>query len=306
MHISRTDLNLLIVFDAIYTQGGVSHAAKALNLSQPTISHALARLRAQVGDPLFVRAGQKLLPTPAARKMIAPIRRGLQTIETAMADLHGFDPANAQRTFTIGIHALMEHTFFRPLVSSLQTSAPRVSISSTQFERRTLETDLSSGILDAAIDVFLPLPESICRQKITSEKVVVICRAGHSALNKQGKISLETYLRLDHILVSTRRQGLGPEDTALARIGKSRKISMRCQQINTAMHAVATTDLILTTATTFALAANEPYTNTIIAVPFETSPIDTYLYWHSNSDMDKANVWLRKHIQQVCAHIPKN
>ncbi|MBL4599525.1 MAG: LysR family transcriptional regulator [Rhizobiaceae bacterium] len=299
MHISRTDLNLLVIFNAIYTQGGVTKAAETLNLTQPTISHALGRLRERVNDPLFVRHGQKLVPTPAAHKMIEPIRNALQTIETALSDLDGFDPSTTQMTFTIGIHPLMEDMLFRPLIDKLQKLAPSISIASVLLDRRNVEADLSSGVLNSAIDVFLPLSNSIQRRKISTSPVVVVARKDHPALAK--KFTLEKYLTMHHIIVSSRRQGQGPEDVALARLGHSRHISLRCQQISTAMQIVTNTDMILTMSETFARRANILHGNKIFPAPFEAPAIDTYLYWHSNSDHDQANSWLRQIIEESVA-----
>lgn len=296
MHISRTDLNLLVIFNAIYTQGGVTKAANVLNLTQPTISHALARLRERVNDPLFVRHGQKLVPTPAAHKIIEPIRNALQTIETTLADLEGFNPATAQLTFTIGIHPLMEEMFFSQLVDNLQQLAPSVGISSALLDRRDIEADLSSGVLNAAIDVFLPLSNTILREKISTSSVVVVARKDHPAFSN--KLTLKSYLASKHIIVSSRRQGQGPEDIALARSGQSRNIAVRCQHISTAMQIVTNTDLLLTMAETYAQRANVLHGHQLVAAPFETPKIDTYLYWHSNSDHDQANSWLRKTIAE--------
>src|ERR1700684_3940421 len=101
MHISRIDLNLFVVFKAIYERESLTRAAEQLNLSQPAVSHALARLRAIIGDPLFVRSGQRIAPTPAAHRLIGPARLALESLERAMSDSHEFDAANAQDALTI-------------------------------------------------------------------------------------------------------------------------------------------------------------------------------------------------------------
>ena len=297
MRIARTDLNLLVILDAIYTQGGVTRAAEVLNLTQPTISHALGRLRERLDDPLFVRHGQKLVPTPVARKIIGPVRSALQTIETTLSDLEGFDPATAGMTFTVGIHPLMEDMVFRPLAGRLRQAAPNVAIASVLLDRRNLEADLASGVLNAAIDVFLPLPDAIHRKRISSGRMIVVARGDHPQVGDH--LDLETYLSLGHVLVSARRQGQGPEDFALARAGLSRHIAIRCQQISTGMQLVAASDLVMTMSETYASRANRVYRNRIVAAPFDAPAIDTFLYWHANSDFDHANAWLRNMIEET-------
>ena len=295
----RADLNLLVIFEAIYTQGGVTRAAEVLHLTQPTISHALARLREWIGDPLFVRHGQRLVPTPVAHKMIAPVRRALQTIDTTLGELKEFDPGSARMAFSLGLHPLMENTIYFPLVRAVRAQAPFVSISSVHFERRNLEADLSSGALNAAVDVFLPVPDTICKQHILQTGTVVIARRGHPGID--GELDLEAYLALEHIVVSLRRQGGGPEDVALAREGRTRNVVARCQHINTALRIVATSDLVLTMSDTFANHASALFDNRVYPAPFATPPVDAYLYWHANSEADQANQWLRAQIGAVAA-----
>lgn len=301
MHISRTNLNLLVIFEAIYTHGGVTRAAEVLNLTQPTISHALRRLREQVGDPLFVRQGQLLAPTQVARKIIVPIRQALQTIEATLSDLNGFEPESSNMAFAIGVRPLMENTFFTPLVDKVQRITKTIAVNSVLFERKALEADLSSGKLNAAIDIFLPLSGSICRQHLSRSRSVVIARKDHPKV-KPG-FDLETYLSLEHVMVSSRVKGAGPEDVVLARDGKLRKIMVRCQQLNTALRIVNSSDLVLTMSEVYATHATSLFDTQVLAVPFESPSIDTYLYWHSNSDSDLASQWLRELIVDVSSEI---
>lgn len=295
LHINRTDLNLFIVFEAVYSQGGVTRAAETLNLSQPTISHALARLRDRLGDPLFVRQGQKLAPTPMAQSIIVPVREALKIFERTLGDLDGFNHETATMSFNIGMRSLMESTYLLPLALLLREKAPGVSVSACQFDRRRLEPSLASGELNAVIDVFLPFSGDVRSLHLGGARSVVVARRGHPLID--GSVDMGTYLEGDHILVTSRRQGLGPEDQALARDGHARNISVRCQQINTAMRMVASSNLLLTMSETFAVRANAWFDNQILPVPFESEGVDTYLYWHGNADADPANRWLRSMIR---------
>lgn len=299
MHISRTDLNLFVVFEAIYSQGGVTRAAQTLNLSQPTISHALARLRDRVKDPLFVRQGHKLMPTAVAQKMIGPIRDALNLFERTLGDLDGFDPTTAKIGFSLGMRSLMESTYLLPLILALAEKAPGVSVTSCQFDRRRLEPILSSGELNAVIDVFLPFSSEIKREHLGWSPTVVVARRGHPLI--EHGVDLETYLGAGHVLVTSRPQGLGPEDVFLARNSHRRTIRARCQQINTAMRMVASSDLLMTVSETFARRANLWFDNQILPAPFETEGIDTYVYWHENVDADPANRWFREMVRATAA-----
>ncbi|PHR61745.1 MAG: LysR family transcriptional regulator [Robiginitomaculum sp.] len=292
MHISRTDLNLFVVFEAIYSRGGVTRAAEVLNLTQPTISHSLRRLRERIGDPLFVRHGQKLVPTTVANKLIQPVREALQLFEKTLGDLDGFDPQNVKMNFSIGMRSLMENTYFLPLVGIVKAAAPNISLTSNHYDRQNLEAELSSGTLNAAIDVFLPLSPAVKRMHLTKSPSVVVARKNHPTVSND--LDLDTYLSLDHIIVTSRPNGYGPEDIALSRLGKSRNIVVRCQQISTAMRIINESDLVLTMAQSFARQSNAILDHLIQPSPFGAPEIDTYLYWHSNSDSDQANQWFRK------------
>ena len=295
MNISRTDLNLFVIFEAIYTKGGVTKAAESLNLSQPTISHALGRLRAQLGDELFVRRGQRLVPTPMAEDMINPVRAALALFETTLGGLGGFDAASARQQFSIGMRALLESTYLLPLTLLLRESAPGVSLASSQFERKRLESSLASGDLHAAIDVALPFTSDIRREKLSSFPSVVVARRGHPLVDDS--LDLKTYLAAEHIVVSSRPKGMGPEDIPLAEMGKSRTIALRCQEISTALRLVATSNMLLTTSESFARRAGNWIDNQVIALPFDAPSVDTFLYWHKRSEADPANRWLREMIR---------
>ncbi len=305
MHINRTDLNLFIVFEAVYSQGGVTRAAETLNLSQPTISHALSRLRERLGDPLFIRQGQKLAPTPMAQKIIAPVRDALKIFERTLVELDGFDPANAAMKFNIGMRSLMESTYLLPLVLLVNESAPRVSVSACPFDRRRLEPTLASGELNAVIDVFMPTSTEVRHEHLGRAPSVVVARRGHPIID--GNLSLDTYLSAEHVLVTSRPDGLGPEDQVLARNGHTRSIRARCQQINTAMRIVVSSNLLLTMSRTFATRANTWFDHQILNTPFDTDGIDTFLYWHNNTDADPANRWLRSLIKATVSETqPEN
>ncbi|MFK4753505.1 LysR family transcriptional regulator [Oceanobacter antarcticus] len=292
MHIYRTDLNLLVVFDCIYTQGSVTRAAEVLHLTQPSVSHALSRLRDRVGDPLFVRNGQKLAPTQVAQKLIYPVRQALQLLESSLSDLEGFDPQTANQHFVIGMRPLMEGAFFPPLMRQITQHAPSAGLSSVQFDRNNLAAELTSGKLSVAIDVFLSLPDTICRQHLSSTPIVVVARRDHPAINA-GQIDIDRYLAQQHLLVSSRPEGHGVEDLMLARQGISRRVVARCQQITTGLELVRQSNLLMTVAESLISHHFEPTQHQICRAPFAAPEVDSYLYWHASSESDKASQWLR-------------
>ncbi|MGH8175101.1 MAG: LysR family transcriptional regulator, partial [Steroidobacter sp.] len=166
MQLSRIDLNLFTVFDAIYREGGITPASKRLHLSQPAVSHALGRLRDLLGDPLFERHGNEMVPTPLARTLAVTIGASLGSLEHMLHRAGHFEPGASQRNFTIAVRESQEVLFLPAIVARLSREAPNIDIATVRIERRDLEEDLQSGELDAAIDVALPLSADVRREPL--------------------------------------------------------------------------------------------------------------------------------------------
>jgi DNA-binding transcriptional LysR family regulator len=299
MHISRVDLNLLVVLDTIYTEGGITKAAEKLHLTQPAISHALARLRDMFNDPLFERQGHKMVPTPLTKRLIDPLRGSLQSIGALLNDTQSFDAATAKKRFVIGLRDFMESTVMPPLMHALSSEAPEVEVTSVRANRRSLESELAAGTLDLAVDVLLPLSDAVKFRRISVDGLAVVARQGHPAL--RGEVDLDTYLSQRHILVTSRRQGPGFEDIELRRLGVQRNVALRCQFYFAACRTASQTDLVLTMPESYAHMANRQFGNQVLAFPVPLSSMDGYMYWHASTDNDVANRWLRALIVRCCA-----
>ena len=293
MHISRVDLNLLVVLDTIYTEGGITKAAEKLHLTQPAISHALARLRDLFNDPLFERQGHRMVPTPLTKRLIDPLRGSLQSIGSLLNDTQSFEPASAKnKRFVIGLRDFMESTVMPPLMKALAVEAPGVEVSSVRANRRSLESELAAGTLDVAVGVLLPLSDAVKVKRITVDGMAVVARQGHPAI-ADGAITLDSYLAERHVLVTSRRQGPGFEDIELRRMGVQRQVALRCQFYFAACRTVSETDLLLTMPESYAHMANRQFGNQVMAFPVPLSSMDAYMYWHASTDNDAANRWLR-------------
>ena len=290
-HLARFDLNLLRIFDAIFAKGGVSAAARHLNLSQPAISHALTRLRTQFDDPLFVRQGNRLVPTTAARAMAGPVREALRGLDVALDAATAFDPAASTREFRIGVRLSGEMPRFSSLVARVRAEAPHVALSSVTFRRRDLVAMLANGDLDLALDVALPADDRLCRHYLGTEPLVVVARKGHPRID--GAIDLDTYLALDHIIATARPYGPGIEDMVLGRMGLTRRIAVRCQHAITAWQIVAASDMIFALPRSHAAVLDATWPMQLVELPLPVEPGGSYLYWHQAAQADPGLGWLR-------------
>ena len=297
MQIHRLDLNLLTVFECIYSQGSVTRAAEYLHLTQPSVSHALNRLRDALDDPLFVRDGKRLAPTERAKTLIQPVRAALRQIEGAISNLDSFEPKSAELEMTIGMRPIMESAFFPKIARAFIREAPQSRLLSSQFDRDNLATELSRGDIQLALDVNLQLPKSIRRVRVAQAPIIVIGRKHHPALTG-GKLTLEQYLQHEHLLVSSRRKGEGLEDLLLAREGQYRTIASRCQQMTTALQLLDSTDLLLTVAKSL-VQETVLQAYSYQAAPLNAPEVETYLYWHESTDSSKAQLWLRELVKRT-------
>jgi DNA-binding transcriptional LysR family regulator len=295
VHLHRIDLNLLVVLDAIFSEGGITKAGEKLHLTQPAISHALGRLRELFGDPLFVREGRRMVPTPLARSLMQPVRRALHSLEVTLNESQRFDPATTQRHFNIAIRDVLEAIVLPPLLTRVADAAPSVDISAIRVDRRSFESELAAGSLDAVLDVLLPMSEDIRHQRISVDRLVVVARKRHPATLKKN-FDLAAYLRAHHVLVSSRRSGPGLEDVELNRQGLKRRIRLRCQHYFAACRVVAESDLLLTMPERYARIANQQFGNQILEFPMDMPSMDAYLYWHASVDNEPASRWLREQL----------
>lgn len=306
MQLSRIDLNLFTVFDAIYREGGITPASRRLHLSQPAVSHALARLRELLNDPLFERRGNEMVPTPMARALAATVSTSLGNLEQTLQRAGRFEPASSQRCFTIAARESHELSFLPVMLARIAEHAPNIDVAVVRIERRDLEEDLQSGEIDVALDVALPLSREVRRESIGSEPMVVLARTGHPAI--KGSLDLETYLAMEHVLITGRRRGGGYEDIALGRLGMSRRIRVRCQQHAAASEIVSQSDLLATMARSQAqtvTAIAHPQTkNQLLPFPADIPPLETFLYWHANVDEDAASQWFRQMLLELLRKEP--
>ncbi len=294
LNLSRVDLNLFIVFDAIYREGNLTRASEQLNLSQPAVSHALNRLRERFDDPLFERAGKGVAPTPLAKAIIPRVQAALQDLESTLTEGLNFDPAASSRVFSIASRDVMEASVLPRLMASLQLRAPDVQLRSVRVARREMESALASGLVDFAADVLLPVSGVIEHQPVGHEQLVVVMRDGHPLAQQDW--DLDAYLSARHVLVSSRSDGPGVEDFALSRAGQARRIALRCQNYFAAMQVIRSTDLLLSLPDSFARKMADDNDICLRPSPLALPPLELHLYWHQKSSRDPAVMWLKDQI----------
>ena len=298
MKLDRVDLNLFIVFDTIYSERNLTRAAEVLSVTQPAVSNALTRLRDVFDDQLFIRKPRGMEPTPVADNIIEPVRQALTLLNFSINEGAYFDPARTQKTFHLSMNDLSEMLLLPPMIQRLRELAPQVEVRSYYVAREELVKEFASGQVDIAIDVPLINHPDLLHQPISQEHYVCVLRPGHPLLTaghktkKRKPISLEDYLALEHVHVSSRRSGSGYVDMALSKLGHQRKLAVRVQHYMAAPEIISGSDMALTVPRALAKRLALPS----VELPFELASLDWHMYWHKSADNDRANRWLREQL----------
>jgi len=236
------DLNLFKVFIAIYQQRNLTRAADMLSITQPAVSNALNRLRANFDDQLFVRSHHGMNPTPFAESIVDRVQEALHLLDSSLTVGEDFDPLKTRRTFNISMNDISESMILPKVMKAFHAQAPMAKLECYYVSRRDVEKELSIGGIDLAIDVkVVSTTTQVISDVLKTEDYVCAVRKGHPFNNK--KISLEEYLELDHMVISNRRKGISYEDTALKTLGHKRKVTLRIPYYNVAPQILNECDL---------------------------------------------------------------
>ncbi|GAB6388716.1 LysR family transcriptional regulator [Stutzerimonas marianensis] len=240
MNIYNFDLNLLRVLDALLRERNVSRAAERLSLSQPAVSNALGRLRELLDDPLLVRAGRAMQPTPRALSLEAPIRDALQQIEHTLNAGDFFDPATSRQRFVIAVTDYVELICMPRLMAHLAQVAPGIQLAIEHLTPSLPAAALDDGQLDLVVGRFVEVPTRFHTRRWASETLQVALRSGHPHVGET--LDLEAFLRLRHLWVHG-GQTRGMVDQWLEEQGLSRDVAYTTPNYLQAAHIVARSDL---------------------------------------------------------------
>jgi len=287
MRLDKVDLNLFVVFDALYRERSVTRVAQHLHLTQPAVSNALNRLRQTFGDPLFVRGPRGMQPTPVADAVTADVQRALGLLQRSVGGQYRFDPADSGRVYRLGMNDLAQALVLPGLQRAIARVAPGVSVQAHYQGRESSVEQLKAGDLDMLIDV----PQLNARELEQIPLGGIAHRLAMSAGNPlAGKpLDMSDYLAASHLHVSSRARGRGQVDLALHNQGQRRSVKMRVQHYAVAATITASSDLLWTAPAT---ALDHP--DLVVSdLPFAVEALVLNLYWHRSADQDPANAWMR-------------
>jgi DNA-binding transcriptional LysR family regulator len=314
IHIRNLDLNLLKVLDALLEEGGVGAAGRRLGLTQSAVSHALNRLRAQVGDPLFVRTPSGMRPTPRAIEMGGQVREALAQLTAALEPVR-FDPVGSRRRFALAASGYICAVLLPDLLKRMKAAAPLAELKVVSAAHNPAEI-LDQGRVDLAIGAFGRAPDRYGREQLYEDDMVWVARAGHPAAN--GPLTLETLAGLsilqvasgdeshgdtlvDHGLERQVRIGGGEAlRAALSERGLSLRAPVSVPDSQTALAVLVRTDF----AALLPRRLVEPFRRAlaIFEPPHPTSALQLSMLWRKDRDNPGA-VWFRGLVGESAAAV---
>ena len=305
-NIAAVDLNLMTAFEALLIEQHVSRAAARIGLAQPSMSNALSRLRALFDDPLFVRTGGTMKPTEKAAALAPLIKAALDNLRLAVNEAGQFDPATSTQSFSLATTDYGEMLILPELMRRIRIEAPGVEIHSLPYDRVTFEDQLERGQIDAGLTVIQRVSRQTQVEPMFEERFVCIAQRDHPALSGKGSagafvaLNLETFLALDHALVSRGGRSRGAVDTALAALGHERRIALTVANFMTLMFQIAQSDLIAAVAERLARHMAPLAGFDIYALPLTVRNFTMSLAWHRSTEADEGQQWLRALLRDVC------
>jgi DNA-binding transcriptional LysR family regulator len=295
MHLKEVDANLLVILDALLVDASVTRAAERLGRSASAISHALAKLREIFADELFVRAGQRLVPTAKAQELAPTVHVILAGMESLLRPAKPFDPRDAERDFAMTASEVGDLILVQPLRRRLEALAPSVRVGWMPGQGEETIDALRQGRCHFAIDIeAMPLPAPDIRVlKLYDDRLACVARSGHPLSDR--KSDARTFAASDHIAVSA-LPTIELLDRELAKLKIVCSVSAQVPSVLAGLLLALNSDALLTLPASLALILEKQFALTRVKLPIEPVSFPVRLLWHSSYDRDECHNWVRDEI----------
>lgn len=300
--LSTLDLNLLRVFDAVARERHVTRAAQRLNLSQPAVSNALARLRAALNDELFLRRPGGVEPTELALALAGPVAEVLDRLRDTLAVHAPFDPATSDRVFTLALSEYAEAVLAPPLLERMGREAPGCLLAIRHADRTNWQALLERGEAELAVGVLPEPPAIYTRIRLLPEGFMTLMRKGHPLAT--GVMTEDRLIGFPHLLHSPNGSRDGALDVALATRGKKRRLGAVVAHLSAVPEILARTDMVMTLSGRLALLLADAHGLVVRESPVEIRHTRLSMIFHRRLESDDGHAWLRRLILTVAREVP--
>lgn len=306
MNLSGFDLNLLRVLDALLRESSTVRAGQRIGLSQPAVSAALGRMRHALGDPLFVRQGQRIVPTEVARALAVPLREILDRTELLIAGPGAFDPAQAEMSFTIAGSDFFAELLMPKLAVRMARDAPRIRVQLVELVPRDYVATLDQQTVDLVLLPASDFPSWVDWQPVFRSSFVVIAAAGNGRLARAGvapgaAVPIDLFCDMGHALFSPEGRTSALGDSALAALGRTRRVAVTLPSFAGVCRVVAESELIALLPRQMALAVKARLGLEIYAMPFAMAAPVIAMTWNRKSTSAPAHRWFRTCVSGLLA-----
>ena len=293
----RIDLNLLLVFDAILETKSTTLAAARLGLTQPAVSNALNRLRKSLGDPLFVRTSEGMVPTPRGVEISRPLKESIDRIRLTLGHPLEFEPARSERKFRIYMNDVGQMVLLPRIMQLVQDEAPGVGIETVRATTaREREDAMGSGEVDLAIGHLEDFKGPFHCQVLMREEYVCMVRMTNPLV--QDQLTLEQFAGMKHILYNPDGTGRSMQesvvDDLLAQNGMRRNVALRTPHLLGIMAIISSTDAVVTLPRRLVQACAHAALIRALPLPFQMPAFEMGEFWHRRFHLDPGNQWLRR------------
>lgn len=300
MHIDSFDLNLLRLFHRVWVERSVRGAAQHLGLTPSAVSHGLMRLRQELGDPLFVRSGKGLRPTPQAAKLALLVNEVIGRLESELFVGQGFTPASAAREFTLALSDMSEMVMLPALLQALGQQAPGCTLRSQRLAHGSVEDALENGDVDIAVGYVFQPRLNFYQQTLYEHDFRVIAWSAHPRLHSG--LGIHEYESERHIVAE-----VGADEhlrRGLHATGLQRRVAVRVGGLLALPWLLPGSDFIATVPTHLAKAASSRFPLQHWALPFDIPPYAIKSTWHARFQNDEPHRWFRELVYEVLRHYP--
>ena len=291
MDISALRLSQLRLVDALGSGVSLTEAARKTGLTQSAASHALARLRKELRDPLFVPTSEGMRPTPYGAELSASVREALQVLRTAFNRNSAFDPASSTRTFNVFMSSVGQIEYLPPLLERLASEAPRVSLRAHTIPASAAHLMLESGEVDFAVGTFTRLVAGCRQRRLFRERHVCVVRKDHPAFAKG--MSVEAFRSVPHALAEQTGYIHEALDTWLKRQNLPRGVKLQVPYFLSLPLVIARSDLLGIMGSRFARIYAQMLPLKVMPLPIALPAYDIKLFWHKRFHNEPGGRWLR-------------
>jgi len=302
MNIKELDLRLLHVFDAVYRQRSISRAAQELGLSQPAVSHAIARLRRFLGNALFERTHDGVRPTPRAHELAQAVQQALQLLETALQQTRGFEPLQTRQCFRVHLSDIGEARFLPALIGALHERAPHATLQTRPVPEHAIAEALNRAALDLAIG-FLPGISCIQHSVLLHDHYGILLRSDHPLLHgcaADAALPISLVQQLKFVLVRSHAQTL----RILQDMQLDGRIRLTVAHFLSVPTIVRQSDLAVIMPTEVAQGFVQSGGLVVKDASLPDRHFAVSMHWSTRFTVDPANHWLRALVKELFCTSP--